>query len=269
MSPPVSPPICSIVLIYAGETVADPVAERTRKVQEWGVLKSWQKKIKGPITYAELARRWAPGADDYGRTIERVADRFYDEFCNKPDPAPDLVAAATPKSADDDDKPEKVSGAEVARNAIAAARAESDSARRLGLGASNLARAVAPAAEAQPAKPSAAPAYTVLNAPKPDAPSTEKPATVQQASAAALAKQAAPAGKCRVWQASYGGQRAMIIRSKSEGFTNYTVLDVNEASAKREADAYIEAYAKGGEAVGEFASQTQALDKAFDLCPEG
>ncbi len=40
---------------------------------------------------------------------------------------------------------------------------------------------------------------------------------------------------------------------------NYTVLDVNEGTEKREADAYISAYAKGGEAVGEFQSQSQAL----------
>jgi len=47
------------------------------------------------------------------------------------------------------------------------------------------------------------------------------------------------------------------------------VLDVNEGAEKREADAYINAYAKGGQSVGEFSSQAQALEKAFELCPEG
>jgi Xaa-Pro aminopeptidase len=42
-----------------------------------------------------------------------------------------------------------------------------------------------------------------------------------------------------------------------------------EATEKREVDAYIAAYAKGGERVGAFPNQTQALDKAFRLCPEG
>jgi hypothetical protein len=51
--------------------------------------------------------------------------------------------------------------------------------------------------------------------------------------------------------------------------TNYTVLDVNDGAEKREADAYIAAYAKGGATVGEFATSTQALEKAFQLCPEG
>jgi hypothetical protein len=268
------------LLIYAGEKVPNAVAERTRKVQEWGVLASWQKGIKGPITYTELARKWAPGAGDYGSTIEAAAKRFYDDHCNKPDPNPELLAAATePKVAKAapapiaEEQPEKVSGAELARKSIASARAEATAGKRQGLGAVNLAKPVPPVTETEAEAPHAAatiaPGVTILNAPKSDAP--EKPATVQQVSAGALAKPAAPVAgsKCRVWQASYGGQRAIIIRSKSEGYVNYTVLDVNEGAEKREAEAYIQAYAKGGEPVGEYGNQTLALDKAFDLCPEG
>ena len=50
---------------------------------------------------------------------------------------------------------------------------------------------------------------------------------------------------------------------------NFTVLDVNPGQESREADAYISAYAKGGKVEAEFANQAQALDRAFDLCPEG
>jgi len=39
------------LLMYAGVHLDNPVAERTRKVQEWGILTSWQKSIKGPINY--------------------------------------------------------------------------------------------------------------------------------------------------------------------------------------------------------------------------
>ena len=277
------------VLIYGGEKVTDAVAERTRKVQEWGVLNAWQKNIKGPISYTEVARRWAPGADDYGKTIETTAKKFFDEHCDKADPAPDLVAAAAPKAEkpaaatiivkSEEDAADKVSGAELARKAIAAARADAASGKRTGLGAGNIAKSIpanpAPAAEAPVATAAMTPGLTILNAPKPETPEItvpEKPATVQPASAGNLAKPATAAtagGKCRVWQASYGGQRAIIIKSKSDGYTNYTVLDVNEGTEKREAEAYIQAYAKGGEAFGEFGSQNQALDKAFDLCPEG
>ena len=38
---------------------------------------------------------------------------------------------------------------------------------------------------------------------------------------------------------------------------------------KREIEAYIAAYAKGGEKVGSYTNQTKALTKAFELCPEG
>jgi hypothetical protein len=79
----------------------------------------------------------------------------------------------------------------------------------------------------------------------------------------------APVQKCRVWTASYGGQKALIIKSLADRVVNYTVLDVNEGAEKREADAFISAYAKEGVIAGEFVSQAQALDKAFELCPEG
>ena len=55
-----------------------------------------------------------------------------------------------------------------------------------------------------------------------------------------------PAQKCRVWTASYGGQKALIIKSVIDKVVNYTVLDVNEGAEKREADAFISAYAKEG-----------------------
>jgi hypothetical protein len=75
--------------------------------------------------------------------------------------------------------------------------------------------------------------------------------------------------KCKVWTASYGGQKAMIISHLVDKVLNYTVLDVNEGAESREAEAFIAAYAKEGKKIGEFASQSQALDKAFELCPEG
>ncbi|MGI9521037.1 MAG: glucosaminidase domain-containing protein [Hyphomicrobiaceae bacterium] len=74
--------------------------------------------------------------------------------------------------------------------------------------------------------------------------------------------------KCRVWTASYGGQKAIIIKSADQSHVNYTVLDVNSGREKQEADAYISAYAKGGKKIAEFKSQTLALDRAFKLCPD-
>ena len=312
------------LLMYAGETVDNPVAERTRKVQEWGVLTSWLKTIDGPMTYSQLAKKWAPGSRSYSRDIANVSDSFYDGLCKSPDPKPEMMALARPnaetksatapapsKSAGaeatetggEELATPKVSGAELARRAVAEARA-SGSFVRSSLGAGALAKAAETAATASPETsetPHAQPAFTIINAPKPDADAEAEaapaipevpPAKVQTAAlgsgtlgsgtlgsgtkgviappAASKSKEtAAPSSKCRVWTASYGGSRAIIIKAAGDQTTNYTVLDVNEGTEKREADAYIDAYAKGGQSVGEYANQTQALDKAFELCPEG
>ena len=337
------------LLLYAGEKLDSPVAERTRKVQEWGVLTEWLKTIKGPMTYAQLARKWAPTSRHYVSDIENVQDSFYEGLCKAADPKPEMIALARPASnlktastaktlnsdgktgavgvaattevASTEAEPEappavpaeaaastsKVSGADLARKAMEEARA-SGSFVRSSLGAGSLAKiadvfkpsATAKAAPAEPAAtnmPKAQPAVTIINAPKPEA---EAAATVAEPKAAAAATSpkivtietptkvqtaalgglksavTAPAplaqpavAKCRVWTASYGGGHAVIVKASADLTTNYTVLDVNEGSEKREAEAYISAYAKGGQTVGEFQSQTQALDKAFELCPEG
>jgi hypothetical protein len=75
--------------------------------------------------------------------------------------------------------------------------------------------------------------------------------------------------RCRVWTASYGGQKSLIIRSVADQVVNFTVLDVNDGAETREAEAFIAAYAKNGKVAGEYPSQALALDKAFELCPEG
>lgn len=279
--------------LYAGDPVDDPVAERTRKVREWGVLTSWQKSLKKPITFRDLARKWAPWDKSYPSEILAVAERFRDDQCGKPDPRPELVAearrgrGAAAVAGQEPKGDTRTVGADLARQAMERARAEGGTARS-SLGAGLFAKAASQPepATAQPstaASASARPAVTILNPSKSDEEATaDKPATVQTASAAttsragaaaaaplAAAEKAAPHGsQCRVWTASYGGAKAIIIKSSADKTTNYTVLDVNEGAEKREAQAYIEAYAKGGQVVGEFSTQSAALDTAFDLCPE-
>ncbi len=131
----------------------------------------------------------------------------------------------------------------------------------------------------QPAPPQPAPQQVAAATPPVSSkPAVDKPAVqpaAAAASAASAAKHASPkvadatSGKCRVLTASYGGTRALIIKQSAAGMTSYTVLDVNEGQESREAEAYIAAYAKGGAIAGEFKTQNQALDTAFDLCPEG
>jgi hypothetical protein len=286
------------VLMYAGEKVENPVAERTRNIQEWGVLTDWHKSIKGPVTYAQLAKKWAPTSRAYVRDVNDIAEGFFDGVCKEADPRPELVAEArkgretgvTVASAGDKTVVPAGKGAELAKKAIAEARASGDIPKKTGLGAGDLAKAAAATAPATaPVKSEApSPSVKILN---PSAPADALPATVGSglppvsdtakidtvslhgaaAATAGKSKPAAakPASSCRVWTASYGGAKAIIIKAASGGSTNYTVLDVNEGSEKKEAEAYIGAYAKGGEMIAEFGSPTQALDKAFELCPEG
>jgi hypothetical protein len=344
------------LLMYAGDHIDNPVAERTRKVQEWGVLTDWQRSINGPMTFSLIAQQWAPGSRRYVRDIAAISDGFYDGECNAPDPRPELVQEARKgreakaqtqvaelAPANDIDTSATAAtatangptGADIAERAIEQARKEDPPRRALGaagmLGgvAQGAAKAgAAKAATSPPASPSKTqPAVTLINPKKSQAvataatgsvptPPTAKPdmsktaaktatakaettktaaataakadaapgtaskgnaakgAEIQTASVAGTATQlkvpsAPKAGTCKVWTASYGGQRAVLIKATAKGTVNYTVLDVNEANEKREVDAYIAAYAKGGQRVAAFPNQTQALDKAFELCPEG
>jgi hypothetical protein len=289
------------LVMYTGDPVANPVAERTRKVQEWGVLTEWQKTIKGPMTFTQLARKWAPPARKYAQDIESVADSFTEGACKAADPRPELVAmaragrsdgsdavkiaatgaAAKSPTKDDAKATEKVSGTDLAKRAVDAARSEGTT-QRNALGAGNLAKPKADT-DAIPAVP-----FALINpvTPEPEAAasaSTEKTidspakAKTQLAAATGAAKtlgkpetpSSAKASACKVFTASYGGAKAIIIKADRADGTHYTVLDVNEGVEAREAEAYINAYAPGGKQVGSYKSQTLALDKAFELCPEG
>jgi len=356
------------ILLYAGRPVADPVAERTRKVHEWGLLNSWQRAFRRPITYGDLAGRWAPGNRSYVGMLQAVAERFQNDVCRTPDPRPQLVQEARTLIA---------GGADAGSGAPAAQVAQADAAPSvIALGKELMQRVFDPKADpnqgrsalgapppppAEPLPPAAQSAtqsaaqtvpYKVLNTPPADtqAPQAQAPqaqAPQAQASAGAvppagatpakstasdtglaptrpaesdavartadstakavaaapkagvgdktaektgtrfaLAGTAATAApktkllpdtavppaanqKCRVWTASYGGQKSIIIRSIVDQVVNFTVLDVNAGQETREAEAFIAAYAKNGKIAGEYSNQAQALDKAFELCPEG
>ena len=301
------------LLLYAGRPVDNPVAERTRNVRDWGVLTNWQKTFTRPITFADMAAKWAPGTRSYSSMLKTVAERFHEDVCSNPDPRPELVQAAKGTDGRTAQAPREAvpakqaaataprpTGSDLAQRAIDQAKAEGAD-RRSALGA----QAAPPPAAVPPAP------YKVLNAPadvaaQPAAPVSpaaepmigaalgpgaaaiapigagsappDKPVT-RTASAATSAAKAKPSQetatppnanqRCRVWTASYGGQKAMIIRSIVDQVVNFTVLDVNEGAETREADAFISAYAKNGKIAGEYPTQAQALDKAFELCPEG
>jgi hypothetical protein len=283
------------LMLYAGKPVDAPVAERTRKVREWNVLTAWQQGFKRPITYTDLGVKWAPGTKTYAGMLRAVSDHFGSSVCAVPDPQPLLVqearggvtsTVATAKGDSGPVTPARTAGTDVAQKAIEAAKVD-------GMGIRS-ALGVGPAVAEQ--GPPSAP-FKVLNAPPTDTPRpTAKAATVPDTTPAQPAPKASPEKtamrsavtmppakaaasealapppanqRCRVWTASYGGQKAVIIRSIVDQMVNFHVLDVHEGSEEREAAAFIQAYAKNGKVAGEFPNQSQALDKAFELCPEG
>lgn len=315
------------VALYAGEKVATPVSQRTRRVQEMGMLASWRETISHAPTFGDLAGKWTDGSNSYAERLKDIASKFEADFCNAPDPQPEIagvrnttpVAAAPVAAANAAPAQEKVSGLELARRAL-----EDGSDRRSALGASaaagpmpvkilnapqaditapnaaaaSLAPQAAPVAPEQPARlpvpqlpkastaqppavktaaVGAAAAKIVPSpseqpripdaAPRPPEATVEPPATPQLSAVPDLA--AGAPQKCRVFTASYGGHRAVIVKAMSDQVANFTVLDVNEGQEAREAEAFISAYAKGGAVAGQFATQDKALEKAFELCPEG
>ena len=281
------------LLMYAGVHVDDPVAERTRKVQAWRVLDDWRRTIRGPVSFDQMTRKWSPGDRGYAGDIKAVADRFLNGRCLQPDPAPEMIAGIrrsrpAPSATVTATGPQQ--GLTVAQRSIEASREAGYGRSGLGMRAGNVGTA-APNSLSQSvsvinrpaagATPPAADTSETARAPDAEAPATETPAIGETSVGrfasnlfAAMSPTASPAPtakpkSCRVWTASYGGQKALIIRSINAEHVNYTVLDVNEGREKREADAYIAAYAKGGETVETHNDPAKALKRAFELCPDG
>ncbi len=263
------------ILMYAGVVIDNPVAERTRKVQEWGILDKWRARIGRPLTFTDLTTKWSPGDRGYSRDIKVTGQRYFKQLCNARDPHPEWIAQARGQRGAATQTASAASSADnrdFAREAVVRGKREKvKSASALGR------QALKTASSTQTA--SSAMAFKVLNGKQGSdtgAASGATGATGTQKTAMVLPKTNAPAAsgsagkklKCNVFTASYGGQKAMIIKAVSNGVINYTVLDVNAGKEQRETQAYIAAYAKGGKTVGAFSNQAQALDQAFKLCPE-
>jgi Mannosyl-glycoprotein endo-beta-N-acetylglucosaminidase len=67
------------LLTYAGVTVQEPVAQRTRIVSEFIHEKMGPGR---PVTFSDLAKLWAaPGGKSYAAAIEKTAKAFNSQFC--------------------------------------------------------------------------------------------------------------------------------------------------------------------------------------------
>lgn len=124
---------------------------------------------------------------------------------------------------------------------------------------------------------------TYCNGFQPDAPDNAPPerSVVAQAQVAGSSRvPSAPPGAvpaprvtgapsaCRVFAASYGGDRAILVRAVAGSEWHYTAVLVLEGQQTALAQNFIASHARGGEFLGEFASREAALSRAFALCPQ-
>jgi hypothetical protein len=87
-----------------------------------------------------------------------------------------------------------------------------------------------------------------------------------QAPHPASAAASAGAAPCDVWQASYGGDVTLLIRSMDGNRIRYTVLQVDARLEQPQAKAFMRDYAKDGTTIARFPTGNDALQRAFSLC---
>lgn len=142
----------------------------------------------------------------------------------------------------------------------------------------------APAPPTAPAVP--APPTRAASTPAPPAPSASSSGTATEKTQApsvaglpsiapsAAASPAAPAparpsGPCKIFRASYGGPKTVLIRSQKDGVTHFTLLEVIVGREQEQTKAYMDVHARGGTVLGDYPAEAEALKKSFELCPSG
>lgn len=234
------------VRLYAGDPVAKPAAKRTKQVE--GFILSWSRQLKRPVRFDDMYARWSPNNPGYGRRIAETMQAFESANCGSV-----VAAREEPPRA-----PERNSKTAEAPSTPAAA---SQPAR------DDLPSSAA-SAFAEPIRTTQASGKAQAKAASPSQSPANPPAGIENASAAVTAGAAASSGgQCKVWAASFGGEKSVLIRVNDGQVTHFTALQVNAGREKEETTAYIAAYAKGGRSVGEFTTADQAINKAFELCP--
>lgn len=233
------------LVAYSGELVDQPVARRTRDVQQKVVELS--RALGRPVTWRDLAGRWAVDRK-YGNSIESIADRYRAQFC---DGAPEMQVAASAR------QPSSSAGVPAPRPARTMPRGgralpadevlvvNDDEPTR----AANVrTAAAAPTRQASSyAAAHAAPSRSLVQAPVP----AERPRT------------------CKVWTASYGGSRNVLIQTIVGEELHLTALQVLDGQEEELAASFIETHAVGGTRLGDaFPNREAALIRAFDLCPQ-
>ncbi len=244
------------LVAYSGEIVDNPVAPRTREVQSKVVELS--RAVGRPLTYRDLAGRWAADRK-YGQSIEFIAERYRAQFCNgQPEPqiaaterAPTVATVAPTKarfnpSTTGTTRPLPGSRGMPADEDLVVNDDDGDQTQRTAR-ASQRPPAVTAGAVPPPVPPQPRAAQRLTQAPAP----------------------AEPPRMCKVWTASYGGQRNVLIQTIVGEELHLTALQVLDGREEELAATFIETHAVGGNRVGgPFPNREAALIRAFDICPQ-
>lgn len=222
------------IRLYSGKPVDEPAAQRTKLVED--IILPWAQQFDRPVTFTDLTTKWSPGDKGYSDDIETIAVAYRGLYCTNDEeivqPTEDVTASVDADAA--------VGEAEASAAADASQSADVDTAASDGDGG----------------------AYTS---------DPNKTASLDPAATATDVLSTAPKAKpgtCKVFTASYGGAKSLLIQSDAGGAVHYTALAVHDGKEAAQAQAFINAYAKGGHTIGTFGSQNEALTKAFQLCPE-
>ena len=84
------------VLMYSTTRVPDPVARRTRQVQD--DVQVSMRRLQRPVTFADLAREWT-GTDQnsYGSNMQKIAEKYAGQFCRAPAPSGSAAMSQPPQ----------------------------------------------------------------------------------------------------------------------------------------------------------------------------
>ncbi len=232
---------------YSGQRVDNPVGRRTREKQDEIIQKS--KALGRPVTFSDLTRRWAVDRR-YGTSIEFVATRFRTAYCNGRQPDDDETTAATPEVVAAKAEPTDAKGAQRGnkRKRRGGNREEPQEVARANQPTEARGRDIAGrtvAEERETGAPRAGLGMPLVTTPQ---------------------AAARPTG-CKVFTASYGGQKNVLIRAEVGTEVHYTALQVLDGMEKTLAANFVTAHTKGGDVMSEHPSREAALSKAFDLCP--
>ena len=115
------------LVVYSGERLENPVAPRTREVQDGVIAQS--KRLNRTVRFGDLTRRWAADSH-YARSIMSVSERFREAHCNGPDPVETPVTAASAATV-------VAAAAKPSRGTDLARKATDAETSRAGLGAAN------------------------------------------------------------------------------------------------------------------------------------